>query len=402
MSDFPSKVWFPEPDAEDEQAANRDEHPLDWLARCTNWKGKECRRFLNESLSLLPSDAVQSFETNARPRWQSARFELIVARTLQELGATLKIEEANEAGKRPDFTASFADGSVIVEAVSPIFNAHAGETVKMQKPLLKIIEERLPTGIRCGVWDLPVIGLADSKKEFKAAIESIFSELPDYFDSDRYEIEKELSNGDIRITIFPGKSKSGRVGIEPVIAVFDNSEDRIRNAVLRKKSQVRDSKEPVLLAIDASGISSEFEDFDMALFGRTSERVDMNGKTVETGFDADGLFATRRENDPTYAGVIAFLEVGFQKCPNPVLYLHPRFSGSLPSAFQVLERRSLNLEANHTEARANSDDVMERLNFVKKPNDKPLRIEGEALQIEQEGINVSPKAEQVSSEGEKV
>lgn len=368
MTDIFPKLWFPEPDVEDELAANRNEHTLDWLARCTNWKAKECRRFLNESLALLRSDAVKSFEINSRPRWKSAYFELVVARTLQALGATLKIEAANEAGKRPDFTASYADGSVIVEAVSPVFNTNAGEKMEMQKPLLDVIEKRIPTGVRCGVWELPDIGLADSKKEFKAAVELIFSNLPDSVD-DRLEIVKELSNGDIRITILPGESRSRRVAIEPLITVFDNSEDRIRNAVNRKKSQVRGSKEPVLLAIDASGLSSELEDFDMALFGHTFERVDMNGQTVETGFDANGLFATRREGDPTYAGVLAFLEVGFQKCTDPVLYIHPRFSGGLPSAFDVLECRSLNRGTNHIVVRDRSADVMEGLNFVKKPSE---------------------------------
>src|SRR5688572_22019060 len=115
MSDTPYKIWFAEPDRADESAANRDEHTLDWLARCTNWKAKECRRFLNEYLHLLPTDMVESFQQNARHRWRSAFFELVVARTLQELGAEITVEETNESGRRPDFRAAFPDASIIVE-----------------------------------------------------------------------------------------------------------------------------------------------------------------------------------------------------------------------------------------------------------------------------------------------
>ncbi|MCE7961714.1 MAG: hypothetical protein DYH05_04360 [Acidobacteria bacterium ACB1] len=310
---------------------------------------------------------MKSFLQNARHRWRSAFFELIVARTLQALGATLKTEEPNETGRRPDFTATFADVPIVVEAVSPVFNAEAGEKIKTQKPLLEIIEEHKPDDVRCAVWKLPNIGLADSKKEFKTAIKSIFSTLPDSLDDGRLDIVKQLSNGDIHITILPGKSKLGRVAIEPIIAVIGNCVDRIGNAVKEKKNQVRDSEVPVLLAIEAPEIWCDLEDFDMALFGQTFERVDLEGRTVGTGFDASGIFASRRTDDPTYAGVLAFPGVGFKKCSDPVLYLHPRFRGSLPSVLAVLECHSYNRETNRIEIRESSANIMKGLNFVKEP-----------------------------------
>lgn len=363
------QVWFPEPVGDDLTAASRDEHTLEWLARCNNWKAKECRRFLNESLSSVPSAASESFMKSARSRWKSAYFELVVCRTLQELGATIEIEQANDEGKQPDFRASFDDCSVIVEAVSPVINADAGEKVKQRNPLLEIVEKKLPDGWRCGVWELPEIGLADSKKEFNAALDTMFSDLPERRDGERVDICKEVSNGLIRILLFPGESKSGRVMFEPPITVFDNSEDRIRYSLKRKKRQVRSSDEAVLLAVDASGISSELEDFDKVLFGHTFEKVDQDGRTIEIGFDADGYFQRNRTERSSYAGLLAFLEVGFQKCPNPVLYLHPRFEGSLPQAMNVLERRTYDCEANKIDINENTDDVMNRLNFVKRPTD---------------------------------
>jgi hypothetical protein len=57
-----------------------------------------------------------------RHKWHSTFFELIVARLLQELGASLVSEGSNREGRRPDFTAQFSDGAIIVEAKAPVFN----------------------------------------------------------------------------------------------------------------------------------------------------------------------------------------------------------------------------------------------------------------------------------------
>ncbi len=365
MSQTSFRKFFSEPKYADEVPSDRGESTLDWLGRCTNWKAKECRRFLNESLNELPSESVTSFFQNAGHRWRSCFFELVVARTLQKLGATISVELPNQEGRRPDFKAEFSDDSIIVEAISPVFNATVGEETKRQKPLLEIVEAMVPAGWKCGVWELPNIGLQDSKREFKAALGSAFSDLPD--GDGPFDICAEVSNGEIRLLLVRGERKSKLSIIEPIQAVFNNSEERIKYALTTKKRQVRASKEPVLLAIDAPDLFCDFEDFDYALFGRTFEQVDHHGRTLETGFDPDGIFAIPRKEEPTYAGVLAFIGVGFLKCPNPVLYKHPRFSGTLPNSLNVLETRSYNAGKNEVETTDQTEDVMEHLKFVERP-----------------------------------
>jgi hypothetical protein len=71
----PSSIWLPEPDIPDESYADRGEHTLDWLARCTNRKARECRRFLNENLAMLPKNVQDSICSAAYHRWKSAFFD---------------------------------------------------------------------------------------------------------------------------------------------------------------------------------------------------------------------------------------------------------------------------------------------------------------------------------------
>jgi hypothetical protein len=150
--------------------------------------------------------------------------------------------------------------------------------------------------------------------------------------------------------------------------VIDNSSERIRHAVRNKRKQVRNSNTPVLLAIQASGISSRLEDFNTALFGHSYDRYDEHLRLVETGFKPDGIFNEQREprgKPPTFAGVLAFLTVGFNACTAPVLYHHPRFSGTLPVALQELEQRIYNEESSTIQIQpSRSHSFVERLNFV--------------------------------------
>jgi hypothetical protein len=142
---FPS-TWLPEPSVPDDTYAHRGEHALDWLSRSTIARAKECRRFLNEHLSKLPAENQSSILHDLRHKWHSTFFELIVACLLQELGASLVIERGNRDGRRPDFTAQFPDGAIIVEAEAPVFNAATGEEIKNQIPLRNFIESEIPKG----------------------------------------------------------------------------------------------------------------------------------------------------------------------------------------------------------------------------------------------------------------
>jgi hypothetical protein len=300
-----------------------------------------------------------------RHRWHSAFFELILARLLQELGASLIVEGSNCEGRRPDFSAQFADATVIVEATAPVFHAAAGEAQKDQIPLLDFIESKMPEGWTIGVWQLPAIGPADSKRAFKRTVERMLDVSPPSADDDERELIRRLPTGIIHLHLWPKKTTGRQLAWEASITFCDNSEERIRHAVQRKRSQVRSSAAPVLLAIQASRLSSELEDFDRALFGRGYDRYDERRRFVESGFAPDGIFTENRDTTPTFAGVLAFLTVGFHACTAPVLFRHPRFSGILPEAILQLEQRMYNEESNAIQIQPlTARGLVERLNFV--------------------------------------
>jgi hypothetical protein len=94
----------------------------------------------------------------------------------------------------------------------------------------------------------------------------------------------------------------------------------------------------------ANRLHWSFEDFDHALYGR---EVGVLGTETATGvlevsrseFHADGVF-NKGEGDPTWAAVLAFVNVYLGGGVDPVLYLHPRFQGDLPETLTSIERRS--------------------------------------------------------------
>lgn len=86
---------------------------------------------------------------------------------------------------------------------------------------------------------------------------------------------------------------------------------------------------------------------------------------VACGFSPDGLFVSSGDGDPTYAGVLAFLQVGFSGSVQPVLYHHPRFSGKLPVGLRQLERRRFVRSPRGIAVEAATvDDIMARLRPV--------------------------------------
>jgi hypothetical protein len=360
-----SSIWFPEPLLVDDTYQDRAEHTLDWLARSTVPRAKACRRFLNEHIAKLPVLNQSNIVHDLRAKWHSTFVELIVARILQELGASIVIETANPDGRRPDFRAQFPDASVTVEAKAPIFDAATGDELKNRVPLLNYIESKVPAGWRVCVYQLPSIGPADSRKKFERAVQQMLNvPPPDEDDTDR-ELIAEFAAGIIHLHLFPTNLNNKRLGWEAPISLVDNSRERIRLAVKRKRRQVRNSRTPVLLAIQASGICSDFEDFDLALFGAGYDRYDEHRRLVETGFMPNGIFSNKSDKAPTFAGVLAFLTVGFNACVGPVLYRHPRFSETLPDALLQLEQRSYNESINRIQIEPSKiPDLIERLNLV--------------------------------------
>lgn len=98
------------------------------------------------------------------------------------------------------------------------------------------------------------------------------------------------------------------------------------------------------LVTDWRKISTTFEDFDHALYGRETSVL---GTEAPTGvldvsgseFHRDGVYH-KGEGDPTWAAVLAFVNVYLGGGADPVLYLHPRFQGDLPETLTSSERRS--------------------------------------------------------------
>ena len=360
-----SSIWFPEPLLLDDTFGDRAEHTLDWLARSTVPRAKACRRFLNEHIAKLPALSQSNFVHDLREKWHSTFFELIVARILQELGASIVVEANNPDGRRPDFRAQFPDAAVTVEAKAPIFDAATGDELKNRIPLLNFIESKVPGGWRVCVYQLPNIGPADSRKNFERTVQQMLNVPPPNEDDTDTELSVELPTGIIHLHLFPTKLNNERLGWEAPISLVDNSRERLLLAVRRKRRQVRNSQTPVLLAIQASGICSDFEDFDIALFGTGYDRYDEHRRLAETGFMPNGIFSNKSDKAPIFAGVLAFLTVGFNSCVGPVLYRHPRFFETLPDALLQLEQRSYNESINTIQIEPSKvPDVIDRLHFV--------------------------------------
>jgi len=359
-------IWLPEPAQVDSSYAHRREHTLDWLAKSSTPRARECRRFLNENLSRFPKETQEYFRHCLRIRWYETLFELIVARLLQEMGAEISFESRNQQRKCPDFMARFPDVSIVVEAVSPAFNREVEDESTSRIPLLDFIESKVPEGWRTAVWELPDIGPSDSKTGFKKEIERML-DIPSPTDSSTdLEWADELSTGVIRLHLFPSNSARDKILVEPALTAWGDSEKRIKYAIHRKRKQVRSSESPVLLAVQNTSISGSFEDYDIASFGRTFDRYDQLMRLVEVGFQPTGILNEKRDEAPTYAGVLAFVQTGFLGGRAPVLYQHPRFSGILPRAALELEVRTYDHQAACIRVKESENvDLMRGMRFVR-------------------------------------
>lgn len=350
--DLTSKAWFPEPSEKDDTYAERLESTPLWLARSTLDLARDYREFLNRNLAVLPEQCQQGIGQRLKTdmHHRSAFFELIVARVLQTLGASITCEPENPVdGTKIDFMSRFSDGEVGVEAVSPLFDREMGETAKNYASLIEMIKKNVPPGWAVGIDSLPDLGPSDSKKPFKLAIGQMLDVSPPFSGEGERKVVQELPEGEIRMTmtLFP-KAESGlreetKLVWEAPITTFDDSKRVIRDAVEKKRRQARNVTIPVLVAVDAKGIVTRREDFDMALFGHSVAHMDGFGNQFDTSFQADGLFA-RGEGEPIISGALAFPETGFLRCMEPVLYLHPRFEGHMPDALLQLECRTLDAD----------------------------------------------------------
>jgi hypothetical protein len=369
VNEVMTPIWFPEPSTVDDSWGRRGEQPVEWLARSTLTRARAMRRFLNENISKIPVDTQSKIFDALHHRYKSAFFELIVARTLQILGATITVEAKQSDNKQPDFLAQFPDSLIVVEAASPNFNADAGEEVKNRNPLTDIIESLVPEGWSVQVWELPKIGQADSKKAFKRVVAEMLSIPPPSNDASEIDLTEELPSGIIDLHLVPRRPNWPPIALESPSAVIDDSKELIRRVVRRKRRQVRKADVPVLLAIEGSWLSGSLESFDLALYGHTCAVFNVRREMEAPRFIADGLFTNISDKTPTYAGVLAFPEVGFSSVSMPVLYHHPRFDGHLPKAFSVLEQHwyEHGMGINSVKIRAKtSENLLEPLVFVRE------------------------------------
>jgi hypothetical protein len=359
-------VWFPEPVEADNTFAMPREGEFRWLGRSTTERAIACRRFLNENISKLPIDWQPKLYKDLRDKdWFDTFFELVVGRSLQIVGASIEVEVPIEGtNKNPDFLAQFPDGTVIVEATVPKTNESIREHSDRNKELVKIIEALAPEGWWVAVWRLPKLGPSDSKQHFKRAVKEIFNSLRLEDSGQMVEVSTDIAGGEISMSLIPGRKGGQAVGIHGVAYGMNDTEIKIRKTLERKKKQVRKASDPVLLAIGTQPLSGGLDDFDRALFGRTYERLGYFREPVEVGFDGDGLFAKKRPEAPTYAGVLAFTGVGWRGVPDPVLYLHPRFNGNLPQALGMFEQRTYTERLGVNIRPAQGRSILQEMNFV--------------------------------------
>lgn len=282
------------------------------------------------------------------------------------MGASVEVEVPIRAtNKRPDFVANFPDGVITVEATVPQLNKDIRRQIAENEEMVRIIESIAPPNWNVFVWRLPRLGPNESKKRFKRRLQEIFTQLPAIPSSAQEPIEVELDYGEVSLTLNPGRRN--RAGVRGMASGADDTEQKIRAIVSRKKKQLRKATTPVVLAVSTSPFG-EREDYDRALFGLTFERVNHEGRTIATGFDPVGVFGSKRPEPPTYAAVLAFTSVGFPGVADPILYIHPRFDGLLPKLLTRLERRTYRDGVGVEVSSATINNVTEPLGFVpRKP-----------------------------------
>ncbi|MGH7485869.1 MAG: hypothetical protein ACREMY_09750, partial [bacterium] len=224
-----------------------------------------------------------------------------------------------------------------------------------------ILESLVPAGWSVWINELPRIGPADSKREFKAAAQKLLKAPQEIECDEPIERRAVLSHGVLEISLVRAKEGYPAIVGGPGYGTYSDSISRIKRAVQRKRQQVCTVQNPVLLAINASGATSSFEDYDRALFG---ENCLVLGPALRNEFKPTGVFARRNNDSPTYAGVIGFREVGFRCSCDPVLWLHPRFTGLLPSRLLALEARMLDRVSGITVNPRRNGPILEALGPV--------------------------------------
>ena len=339
------EAWFPRPEKPDPTYARSDEWTVSWLRRSTLPLADDCREFLNRNLSLLPDDCSDGIFNHLRHQQhhRDGFFELVVARTLQELGADIECEPENPIDRsRVDYAATFPEGVVFVEAVSPELDKELGAVLKRESPLTQLIKDNVPPGWAADVKELPNVGPDESKRHIKALLQRKMNISPPTRDDDEVEVRGSFEQGDLRVILFPqsrhGLSTDTKIAVSNLIEYFPNDHAALLGALQRKYRQLRNLDGTCLVALNMFSTTASRDDLDRALFGTSVTQSDRSWNEVRRYRRRDGLFAGGA-GEPTISGVLAFPEVGFLRCADPVLWVHPRFEGMFPRALNDLETR---------------------------------------------------------------
>jgi hypothetical protein len=363
--------WFPKPETPDATYRELGEGTVSWLRRSTLPLADDCREFLNRNLSVLPDSCREGIFKHLRHErhHRDGFFELVVARTLQELGAEIECEPENPRdGTKVDFVAKFPDGTVFVEAVSPVMDKELKAISDREALLTELIKESIPPGWAADIKGLPNVGPNESKRHIKAFLQREMDMPPPTTDDEEVEISESFEQGDLRVVLFSqsrhGLSANTKIVIGNAIGYFPNDHAVLRGAVRRKYRQLSNLDGVSLVALNMFSTTSKREDLDRALFGTSVTQLNQEGNELGRYFEKDGLFAGG-EGEPTISGVLAFPEVEFLHCDDPVLWVHPRFGREFPRALNNLEIRNApdaGLEVSVCPAR--KTNLLENLGFV--------------------------------------
>jgi hypothetical protein len=279
-------------------------------------------------------------------RFHETNLELILGRTLQELGAThLEYEPLQRGGKRPDYLATFQDKSVFADARHPDWNAELERDQRRYARLIDVIEEEIPPGWSFGADHLPHVGLSEPIGQFRAAIRAAFASLPCPTPGGRVSVHSPDPELAFELELRSPRMEDWRAWFAgPGSAEFIAPELRILAALKAKRAQLRGLPHPAIVALGGA-LGADLDDYEVALFGRSVSYVDGCGREVSSGFDRTGIFAKRGSGGtPTIAAVLAFTGMDLTVGRDPVLFLHPRFTGRLPAGLLQLELRTLGVD----------------------------------------------------------
>jgi phenylpyruvate tautomerase PptA (4-oxalocrotonate tautomerase family) len=352
---------FPEPEVDDPTPGAAGEPTWRFLARSTWTRAVELRRFYNENLATLsPAIAARLCRGLRRGPSQASHFELVVGRFLQALGAEqLEYEPVGSEGRHVDWLARFPDGHVSVEATAPAVNSVVGEELKASEPAIAIVLEEVPPGWWILAGRVPWLG-NQRRQWFRKRVRQLFADLPPAQHGATLDMEETFEDGRLDLTLFGQEDPSApsRWGGGPAVGYFDDTSTVVHRAIEGKRAQARGAEKPVLAALYTGGFgSNEVEKFDIALFGRSVS--DLSGEII--GFHATGVFGSG-EGEPTFAGALAFGGLGWRGGPDPIVYVHPRFTGSFPAAVASLRRRELT-DRGIVETPAERDGLLQSLGW---------------------------------------